>query len=463
MGYTMANHALFDCLRIHQNKSSARASVIVLAAQLEATQTVIGAIEKRIKMQHRSNEASQRVETNPGIGVIGATAIDRMVAALPHRRARYFHPDPELPGHGVRVLPEGPSSFYLIARDAFHKQRWVRLGSTAELKIEESREQARAALKRLKAGLTPFEPPPVRPDSLADVAENWLKRHVTAKGLRTGDELKRVLEKHVLPVWGERAFTDIKRSDVARLLDAVEDEHSHWTADAVLSALRSVSSWYATRRDDYVPPFVKNMRRTPPQDRKRSRTLTDDELAKVWKTAEADGDVYGAFVRLSLLTGQRCAKTSALRWDDIAEDGTWTIRTAPREKGNPGALRLPPLAMKIIKAQPRLAGNPHVFAGRERGPLSGFSSRHEAFKARCGVDGFHVHDLRRCARSLMARAGVPSEHAERVLGHALPGVKGVYDRHRYDDEKAAALAKLAALIETIVHPPADNVVPLRAP
>ena len=58
----------------------ARASVIVLAAQLEATQTVIGAIEKRIKMQHRSNAASQRVETIPGIGVIGATAIAATVA-----------------------------------------------------------------------------------------------------------------------------------------------------------------------------------------------------------------------------------------------------------------------------------------------------------------------------------------------------------------------------------------------
>ena len=60
--------------------TDARASVIVLAAQLEATQTMIGAIEKRIKMQHRSNEASQRVETIPGIGVIGATAIAATVA-----------------------------------------------------------------------------------------------------------------------------------------------------------------------------------------------------------------------------------------------------------------------------------------------------------------------------------------------------------------------------------------------
>jgi transposase len=58
----------------------ARASVIVLATQLEALERVIGAIEKRIKMQHRSNEASQRVETIPGIGVIGATAIVATVA-----------------------------------------------------------------------------------------------------------------------------------------------------------------------------------------------------------------------------------------------------------------------------------------------------------------------------------------------------------------------------------------------
>ena len=49
----------------------ALASVIVLAAQLEAVQTVIGAIENRIKSQHRSNEASQRVETLPGIAVLG--------------------------------------------------------------------------------------------------------------------------------------------------------------------------------------------------------------------------------------------------------------------------------------------------------------------------------------------------------------------------------------------------------
>ena len=59
----------------------------------------------------------------------------------------------------------------------------------------------------------------------------------------------------------------------------------------------------------------------------------------------------------------------------------------------------------------------------------------------------------------MSRAGVSSEHAERVMGHAIGGVEGVYDQTSYFDEKADALKRLAALIEAIVNPPAaSNVV-----
>ena len=60
----------------------------------------------------------------------------------------------------------------------------------------------------------------------------------------------------------------------------------------------------------------------------------------------------------------------------------------------------------------------------------------------------------------MARAGVRPDVAERVMGHALPGVEGVYDRHSYREEKADALRCLAAMIESIVSPAADNVVAL---
>lgn len=59
--------------------TDARASLMILAAQLQALQTLIGTIEKRIMAQHRSNEASMRLETIPGIGRIGASTIAAVV------------------------------------------------------------------------------------------------------------------------------------------------------------------------------------------------------------------------------------------------------------------------------------------------------------------------------------------------------------------------------------------------
>ena len=186
----------------------------------------------------------------------------------------------------MRVPPEGPVVFAAVARYG-GKQVWARIGSADVLGIEEARDKAREAIKRIKDGLPAFEPPPVEPDSFADVSENWLKRHVEAKGLRSADEVERVLERYVPPVWRDRAFADIRRSDVAALLDQIEDEHGKWTADAVLSVLRSLATWFASRNDGYTPPFVKGMRRTSKQERKRTRILSDAELRAVWLAAEA--------------------------------------------------------------------------------------------------------------------------------------------------------------------------------
>jgi integrase len=68
-----------------------------------------------------------------------------------------------------------------------------------------------------------------------------------------------------------------------------------------------------------------------------------------------------------------------------------------------------------------------------------------------------LHDLRRTAKTLMARAGVRPDISERVLGHVIAGVEGTYDRHSYADEKRDALEKLAAMIERILNPLPANV------
>jgi hypothetical protein len=62
----------------------------------------------------------------------------------------------------------------------------------------------------------------------------------------------------------------------------------------------------------------------------------------------------------------------------------------------------------------------------------------------------------------MSRAGVPSDHAERAIGHVIGGIRGVYDRYAYRAEKLQALEALAGLIDLILNPPESNVIPLRS-
>ncbi len=132
-------------------------------------------------------------------------------------------------------------------------------------------------------------------------------------------------------------------------------------ADQTLATLRSIAAWVQRRDDTYVPPFVRGMRRVPVHARKRARILADDELAKVWRAA-ADGGTYGVLIRLLLLTAQRREKILTMRWSEISTDGVWTIPTAAREKGNPGALQLPPQVLAILEQVPRFVSNDFVFA-----------------------------------------------------------------------------------------------------
>ena len=378
---------------------------------------------------------------------------DKMVSELPRRSATYFFPDPELPKLGVRVRPTGPGSYTVITRDPYRKQRWIKIGSTAEMKIEKAREAAREVIQRVERGLEPFPAPPVRPDSVSDVVDMYFRRHVEARGLRTGREKRRIIDLHVLPVWRHRPFAEIGRGDIARLCDAVEDGHGAWVADSVLVELSSIARWYAARHNTYQPPFVAGMKRVSGEARKRNRVFDDAEIRKVWAAA-GDAGSYGALIKVLLLTGQRREKVATMRWSDITKDGTWTIPIAPREKGTPGVLRLPQAALTVINSLPRFVSNPHVFAAsRGAGPIRHFAQLKADIDKTCGVKNWVLHDLRRCSRSLLSRAGVRPDIGERVLGHVQKGVEGVYDKFEYREEKADALQRLAALIETIINPP----------
>jgi integrase len=372
---------------------------------------------------------------------------DKQIAKLPRKNKRYTLPDPELIGHYLRIPPRAsraPIAFTVVARDPNGKQKWVTLGGANALGVDQARSLAREALRHIKAGKRTSEPgkPTVR-----GVTEQWIERRVRSNGFRTSREIERIVNRYILPHIGDRAIADVRRIDVAELLDRIEDDHGKPTAEAVLTVYRAVSRWLQLRDENYNPPLTAGMSRLPKAEARRTRILAEDEIRAVWHAPGRFGD----FARLLLLTAQRREKLLTLRWDDLDAHGVWTIRTEPREKGNPGKLKLPSIARDLIRAQPRFVDNTHVFAGRNGLPKATLAAgQYKAeFDRLCGVTGWRLHDLRRTARSLMSRAGVQTEIAEMVLGHARDELLQTYDRHSYDTEKAAALEKLAALIKQI--------------
>jgi integrase len=258
--------------------------------------------------------------------IIRKTLSDKGVAALKPRPVRYAHSDPEQRGGFIRVQPSGAKSYWAVARNPRGKQVWTLVGVLdGLLKIDKARDTADIVVKRIRAGLPAFESPPTTIESFKAVAEVWLKRHVQAKALLSGTEVRQRLEKHIYPRWQATPFVDIRRADVADLLDAIEDGFGPRAADHVLELVRRIMNWYATRHDDYVSPLVRGMRRWNPTEHARARILDDDEIRAVWKAA-ADNGTFGALARLALLTASRRDKLASMKWVDISEDGLWSFQ-----------------------------------------------------------------------------------------------------------------------------------------
>ncbi len=389
------------------------------------------------------------------------------VRANPAKRQVIF--DKETTGLALIVSPRGKKGFSIVARNPNGKQVWKSIGEPGKMTVAEARERARTGVGRIRDGesdIFPEDKPEAPPETFKVVAERFITRWVDKGGkkqdgvpLRSKREIERQLKKYVYPKWGEQPFHSIRRGVVTALMDELVDNHGAVQADRVLATLAKLFNWFRQYDEEYVSPIIPEMKRSGSHiSRARKRILTDDEIRTIW-TACGEIGTFGAFVRMALLTGQRRAKVAAMRHEDVV-DGVWTIPAEAREKVNAGSLKLPDAAIDIIEAQPKVKDNPFVFTGRGKLAFNSFSDGKEDLHAKAPIAPWVTHDLRRTAKSLMARAGVRPDISERTLGHVITGVEGTYDRYSYADEKAEALKALASLVERILENDDCNVVQL---
>jgi integrase len=373
---------------------------------------------------------------------------------------RYEIPDGLLVGLRLTVQPSGGKSWCARTRVAGRPVK-ITLGSFPAVSLRDARGLGREALMKAKIGISVTTEKRDRQRAAETAVGNTFKaiaeEYLRWEGgkLRTMDQRHGVLDRSVYPVLGSMPIEAVRRVDVVRMLDKTADERGTRAADMALAVVRRICNWHSAR-SDFRSPIVRSMARH--EAKPRARILTDDELRAVW-TAAGDAGTFGLLVRFLLLTGARRNEASQMQWREIA--GTdWTL-PASRNKGKVDLIRpLSSAALGLLVGVPRFEACDFTFTVTGAGAIRDLSKPKTRLDEASGVSGWRLHDLRRTARSLLSRAGVPSDHGERCLGHVIGGVRGVYDRYQFHSEKKHAFGALAALIERIVNP-VDNVSALR--
>jgi integrase len=373
-------------------------------------------------------------------------------------------------GFAVRVTAAGTKSFVLFHRAGGRKYletlgRWDANPQGGTLTVRDAIVRADKLAKDIKNGRRE-DPRPERTRRLQDgdrpggldvagLLDRFVERYLKKDAqLRSAEMIEATFDRLVKPAIGTLGIYEIRRSHVVDMLDDIADENGPVMADRTLAYVRKAFNWHATRDDEFTPPIVRGMARTKPNDRKRKRILSDDEIRDLWKALDTMEGCYPAYVKTLLLTATRRNECADMHSDELDGD-LWTIPAARYKTKLDHVVPMSEMARALI-------GKPKgfVFAVGAR-PFNDFTrAKIELDKVMAGIRGvplenWRLHDLRRTARSLMSRAAVPTDHAERALGHVMGGVRETYDRHEYLDEKRAAFEALASLVSRILNPTAN--------
>jgi integrase len=381
---------------------------------------------------------------------------DKIIRGLapPAAGNRLFY-DSEIRGFALRVTARDARSFVLNYY-ASGVERRLTIGSYPAWSVAAARNRAKELRREVDNGGDPMAT--VEPHkTVAEVLDLFVQRYAPAN-LRRPDHYIDAFDRLVKPAIGKIGIPDLKRRHIAEMLDGIEDNNGAVMATRTLAYLRSALNWHATRDDEFTVPIVRGMARSSSTDRAGNRTLGDDEIRTLWPVFGQIGN-FGLACRVMLLTTCRRQEVTGMMEQEVAGD-VWTIPASRYKTGRDHVVPLSAATRAIINAQPRTG--PLVFPGKGGAALSRGGNHKAAIdKLAPGLAAWRIHDLRRTARSLLSRAGVQPDIAERVLGHAIPGVRGVYDRYEFLAEKCDALEKLAVVVDRVVNPPPGVVVSLR--
>jgi len=402
-------------------------------------------------------------------------------AIKPDPNQRLELPDPALSGLYLVVQPSGAKSWALRYRYA-GKPKKLTLGRWPVMGLADARAAASNAIEAVDYGNDPsaakkatkaarLETQLSERDKIKTLVEKFGARHLST--LKSGETVKRELNRHVVAIWGERDIQTITKRDVIDLLDGIADSGRVVTANRVRAYLNKFLSWCVER--DIIKQSPAMGVKPAAKEKSRDRVLTDQEIKWFWQACTVEGQPWGHLGKMLLLTGQRLGEVVNMTDREITGD-LWHLTADRTKNGRAHDVALSEAARDVLGAVGRVNGRAgYVFTINGASALQGYHKGRNHIAKRMAeiaseergetveIPHWTFHDLRRTAATGMARLGIPVRVTEAVLNHVsgtAGGIVSVYQRHDYADEKRDALNAWARFVGDLVDGTPNNVVRL---
>jgi len=266
--------------------------------------------------------------------------------------------------------------------------------------------------------------------------------------------VKRVLDKDVIPAIGAKQIADVTVTDILAITDKIKNRGADQMALQTRNVLKRLFAYAIAREKTQFNPAAAIEAKFIAQAKSRDVALTPDEIGKLLRAIYQSSmkRANKLALHLLILCMVRKSELTQARWDEIdLERAEWSIPGERMKKDKPHFVPLSRQAVAMFEELKALAsGSEWVLPSRGslKKPIAHNALNTVVRALEADVRDFVIHDFRRTASTHLHEAGFNSDWIEKALAHETKGIRGVYNRAQYADQRRDMLQWWADFVDS---------------
>ena len=371
---------------------------------------------------------------------------DKRIKALKPKAKRYLIAD------GGGLVLEVMTSGSMVWRYRYSlnrkQQPLVTIGDYPAVSLQDARIRARRYAEIVADGVSPVADAKKDRgatkslDSVRAFADFWYESEIATKSLSYRTVTRRALDKDIYPAIGNKALMEVNAGDVLAICDKVKGRGAPQMALFTRNVVKRMYEYAISRQAATINPGQQLVARYIATPQSRTRVLSPDEVGAVLRTVYASdmSRAYKLALHLLVVTMVRKSELIESEWSEFdLDEGVWRIPAERMKKDREHWVYLSVQAVSMLRELRTLSHSERFVFPMRRGyedrPIAK-STLNQAVRAMgSNVQHFVIHDFRRTASTHLHEMGHSSDAIEKALAHSIKGIKGVYNRAEYADER----------------------------